>query len=120
MDDSIKKELAYLNTLVSDNKRQVISRVIQNRTNYLTVALENITQPHNGSAVIRSCDIFGVQNLHVIEQMSKFKADVNIAKGANKWIDIHTYATTADAITNLKKQGYRIVATTPHERGYSI
>jgi tRNA (guanosine-2'-O-)-methyltransferase len=120
MDGDIKKELAYLNSLVSDNKREVISRVIQNRTNYITVVLENLTQPHNGSAVIRSCDIFGVQNLHVIEQIAKFKAEVTIAKGANKWIDIHRHTTTAGAIAELKKQGYRIVATTPHERGYSI
>lgn len=120
MDQESIKDLHYFRSLVSENKQAVIARVMQKRTRHLTVALENITQPHNASAVIRSCDIFGVQDLHVIEQTAKFKADINIAKGANKWIDIHRHATTKEAITALKKEGYRIVATTPHERGITI
>ena len=113
-------DVAYLSTLVSENKRQLIARIIENRTRYLTVALENVTQPHNAGAVMRSCDIFGVQDLHVIESEQSFQAYNTVAKGAGKWISIERYATTKQCIAHLKKQGYRIVATTPHERGYTL
>ncbi len=115
-----KDDIAYLSTLVSENKRKLIAKVLEYRTRYLTVALEDITQPHNASAVIRSCDIFGVQDMHVIESEQAFNAINTVAKGASKWIDLYRYKNTKECITTLKKNGYRIVATTPHERGYTL
>lgn len=113
-------EIAYYNSLITPNKRERIDAVLNYRTDYLTVALENISQPHNASAVIRSCDIFGIQDLHVIEEFAKFKPQNTVSKGASKWVDLHKYPTTNACIAALKADGYRIVATTPHERGYTL
>ncbi len=116
----IEKEITYLLSLISENKRDKIRAVIAYRTHYVTVVLENILQPHNASAAIRSCDIFGVQDLHVVEQEQSFTPQNAIAKGANKWIDIYRYPTTKKCIQTLKTEGYRIVATTPHKKGYIL
>jgi tRNA (guanosine-2'-O-)-methyltransferase len=99
---------------VSENKRHIMSNVIQHRTRHVTVVLEDIFQPHNASAILRSCDIFGVQDVHVTEAKYTFKAISSISMGATKWVDVYQHATTADAIAQLKAQGYLIVATTPH------
>ncbi len=113
-------DLSYLDTLISDNKRELIRKVLEYRTNYVTVMLENITQPHNASAVMRTCDIFGIQNLHVVDAHKTFHPQGPIAKGANKWVSTNQYSSSKKCIDQLKKQGYSIVATVPHERGYTL
>jgi tRNA (guanosine-2'-O-)-methyltransferase len=120
MDDAKWHDVSYLRTLITENKRAKMEEVLAYRTRYVTIALEDIEQPHNASAVIRSADIFGVQDVHVIAQTRSFTPQNSIAKGALKWVDIYTYGTTAAGIAALKKDGYRIVATTPHARGYSL
>lgn len=93
-------------------------RVLDLRTRYVSVVLEDIYQPQNASAVIRSCDCFGVQDIHIIENRNRFELNPDVVVGASKWVDI-TYHNekendTAEALQLMKKQGYRIVATTPH------
>ena len=114
------EDIAYLSTLVSENKRKLIAKALEYRTHYLTVALEDIRQPHNASAVIRSCDIFGVQDIQVIESEEAFNALNTVAKGASKWVNLYRYKNMKECVATLKKNGYRIVATTPHERGYTL
>lgn len=70
---------------------------------------------HNTSAVIRSCDVFGIQNIHVIEERMPKRIDKEIAMGAQKWVDVQRYSATKDCLHTLRKKGYRIVATSPHE-----
>ncbi len=120
MPDEKAKEIAYLSSLVTENKKEKIESVLGYRTRYITVALENILQPHNASAVIRSADIFGLQDIHVIDELAPFTPQITIAKGATKWVDTHRYSTTERCITTLKSEGYRIIATTPHTRGYTL
>lgn len=107
-------------TFISENKKDKMLSVVENRTNYITVVLEDVFQPHNASAILRSADIFGIQNVHVVEALYKFKPVSTIAMGATKWLDIHRYANVTDSIKELKKQGYRIVATTPHTNSYEL
>lgn len=96
----------------------------KDRTKHLTVVLENIYQEHNASAVIRSCDCFGIQELHVIEKNNQYKIQRDIALGAGRWVDLYNYdqgeSPTKDCISKLKNKGYRIVATTPHEKDVTI
>lgn len=114
-----KELIQYLEQFVSQNKQDKISEVLAQRTNYITVVLENIFQPHNASAVLRSCDCFGIQDLHVIENENEYSPNKAVTIGANKWIDIHHYKekenNTFDALRSLKAEGYRLVATTPHK-----
>ncbi len=110
--------LEYLSSVVTPERLSLYSRIIENRTNYITVVLEDIYQAQNASAVLRTCDCFGIQNVHVIENINKFQDDTEVSMGSTKWITINKYTSEENnsfsAIQSLKKQGYRIVATTPH------
>lgn len=86
----------------------------------MTIALEDLYQPHNASAVLRSCDIFGIQDIHIIENKNAYTVNKDIALGAPKWLNLHKYRhaenNSLDCILKLKEKGYRIIATTPHEK----
>ena len=107
--------LAYLEEFITPNRKEGFLKVLQNRTRHFTVALEDVYQLHNTSAVMRSCEVFGIQELNVVEQRFGKKIDKEIAMGAEKWVDIHRFSTNQDCIDNLKAKGYQIIATTPHE-----
>lgn len=108
----------FLSEFATDKRNEQFRNVIANRTRYITVVLEDIFQPHNASAVLRTCDCFGVQDVHIIENENKFSVEEGVAMGSSKWLTLHKYNkesfNTIDAINSLKKKGYRIVATTPH------
>ena len=104
----------YLEKFVTDNRKSVLQDVLSRRTRHFTVALEDLYQMHNVSAVVRSCDVFGFQDLHIIQKKYDPKLSHAIAKGAEKWLDIYRYPTTLQSIKELKNKGYQIVATTPH------
>ena len=94
------------------------SEGIGRHTQYLTIVLENIYQPLNASAVLRSADCFGIQDVHVIENYNEFHPDREVAMGSSRWLNIQRYNKTKNnslnCIKKLKKEGYRIVATSPH------
>jgi len=106
--------LTYLEGFLTEERKQRFLDVLQKRTKYLTIAIEDVYQLHNTSAVIRSCDAFGIQEVHVVEDRFEKRLDKNIAMGAEQWVDINRYQTTSECITALKDMGYQIVATTPH------
>ncbi len=113
------KELqTYLESFLTDNRKAIFEKVLAQRTRHLTVVLEDIYQKHNTSAVVRNCDIFGIQDLHIIENKYNSYVSNQVAKGAQKWIDFHEYNqeeyNTKDCINNLRAKGYQIIATTPH------
>ena len=114
----------YLTTFVTENRKQKFDALIRHRTKHLTVVLEDIYQPHNAAAVLRSCDCFGVQDVHVIENQNKFEANPDVELGSAKWITLNKYNSneenTADCIKSLKQKGYKIVVTSPHKNDCSI
>jgi tRNA (guanosine-2'-O-)-methyltransferase len=103
---------------ISDNKKEKFDAYVQDRTRHVTVVLENIFQPHNAAAVLRSCDCFGVQDVHIIENYNKYEPNKEIDMGSSKWLDTIKYSrtenNTTECIQALKAKGYKIVATTPH------
>lgn len=109
---------AYLSGFISDHKKELFSRIIEKRTRHITIVLEDIYQPHNSNAVIRSCDCFGIQDIHIIENKNSFVTNSHIELGARKWTTIHQYNkqenNTLDCIRHLRNIGYKIVATSPH------
>lgn len=109
------KLLEYLETFLTPRRLELYKKVLEKRTNHFTVAVEDVYQLHNTSAVIRSCDVFGIQNVHVIEEVNVKRIDREIAMGAQKWVDINRYPTTRECLKELKEKGYQIVATTPHD-----
>ena len=108
------KLLAYLETYLTENRRLRFDTVLSQRTKHFTVATEDVYQLHNTSAVIRSCDVFGIQEVHIIEETNTKRIDREIAMGAQKWVDLHRHHSVKDSIKDLKGKGYQIVATTPH------
>jgi tRNA (guanosine-2'-O-)-methyltransferase len=106
--------LSYLETYITPERLKRFSDVLSERTNYITVAIEDVFQMHNASAVIRSCDVFGVQKAHIIEDRFGQRLDKNIAMGAQQWVDIERYANAKSCIHKLRKDGYKIVATIPN------
>lgn len=107
--------LEYLETFISENRKEGFKRVLANRTKHFTVVCEDLYQLHNTSAVMRSCEVFGIQELNVVEQKFGKKIDKEIALGAEKWVDINRFSNIQDCIDDLKDKGYQIIATTPHE-----
>lgn len=106
--------LEYLEGFLTDNRKESFLKVLQNRTNHFTVVAEDVYQMHNASAVMRSCEVFGVQNMSVIEQRFGKRIDKQIAMGAQKWVDITPFDSVTQCIDTLKSKGYQIIATTPH------
>ena len=106
--------LAYLEDFLTENRKERFLEVLKNRTNHFTVAVEDIFQFHNTSAVMRSCEVFGIQELNIVEQRFGKDIDKEIAMGAQKWVDINKFDTIGNCIDTLKEKGYQIIATTPH------
>ena len=112
--------LAYLQSFLTDRRIQLFDKVLAERTNHFTVAVEDVYQLHNTSAVIRSCESFGVQELHVIEEVNVKSIDKEIAMGAQKWVDVQRHGSARGCITHLKSQGYKIIATSPHKDAHTL
>lgn len=104
----------------SENKRALFDRLAPLRTRHISVVLEDIYQSHNASAVLRSCDCFGVQDVHVVEARNPFNPAGDVAVGSSKWVDYYRYNSIQDVYRNLHAKGYRIVATLPHENDTMI
>lgn len=112
--------LTYLENFITDSRKERFTEILSLRTNHFTVAVEDVFQMHNTSAVIRSCEVFGVQQAHLIEQRFGKRLDAKIAMGAQKWVDTFRYESTQECMDTLRGKGYQIVATTPHEDAYLL
>jgi len=113
-----------LGQYVTPNKQALIDKVLDNRTRHLTVVLEDIYQEQNASAVIRTCDCFGIQDLYITEDLHAYQVNPNVVRGASKWVNIQRYdrgpESIASCFSDLKDKGYRLVGTTPDPNSASI
>jgi tRNA (guanosine-2'-O-)-methyltransferase len=113
-----QKLLAYLEGYLTEKRIALFKKVLEDRTRHFTVVLEDIFQPHNASAVVRTCDIFGIQDVHAIENKYNNKISRHVAKGSQKWLSYNRYRddrdNTKSCLASLKEKGYQIIATTPH------
>lgn len=110
--------IEYLSQFITEERNELFDTVLSERTRYIKVVLEDIYQPHNASAVLRTMDCFGIQDACIIENKNEYHVNPDVALGSSKWLTLEKYNqkenNTLDAIENLKKENYRIVATTPH------
>jgi tRNA (guanosine-2'-O-)-methyltransferase len=118
-----KKLLEFLLTFISENKLKKFEEKIQFRSRHLTIVLEDIYQPHNASAVLRSCDCFGIQDIHIIENLYKYEVNPDVALGSAKWLSLIKYNketnNTSSCLNSLKNKGYKIIATSPHKDDFT-
>lgn len=122
-----KKELLdYMDTFLTDERRDRLNQVLDNRTTHFCIAMEDLFYERNSGAIIRTADGYGIQNVNVIEPTDSFKSKVTniISKGAEKWVDKKQFGDTKtgalDCINHLRSEGYQIVATSPHVDGHTI
>lgn len=106
--------ISFLEDQLTPKRKALFEKVVNQRTNHFTVATEDVYQLHNTSAVMRSCDVFGIQNIHVIEERNLKRIDREIAMGAQKWVSLNRYHSVGECVGQLRSQGYQIVATSPH------
>lgn len=121
MDDRL---IEFLSGFVTDERLSLFNKILSFRTNYITVVLEDIYQTQNASAVLRTADCFGIQNVHVIENNNVFRVNPDVVRGASNWVTVHRYnregQNTTEALRKLKQDGYRIIATSPHEHDIDL
>ena len=106
--------LEHLESFLTVSRKEKFLKVLSERTKHFTVATEDVYQLHNTSAVIRTCDVFGIQEVTIIEERNSKRIDREIAMGAQKWVDLNRFHSVQDAIKDLKAKDYQIIATTPH------
>lgn len=117
--------LSYFAKYITENKKEKIARVLSHRTRFFTVVLEDIFKPHNASAVIRTCDCFGIQDIHLIEKTDTYKVNPFVTRGASQWVDLHKHYTAAGSpvdqcFNHLRSEGYQIWGTSPAADSLSI
>lgn len=121
----MKNRLAkYLEGFVTQHRKDIINEILEYRTRYITVVLEDIYQSQNASAVLRTCECFGIQDVHIIENKNRYEINPDVTLGSNKWLNLIKYRGKENiiksAINSLKSKGYRIVATTPDKNNISL
>ena len=119
-----QEQIHVLEPFVTANKKQLVDEALGRRTRFITVVLEDIYKPHNASAVIRTCDCLGIQDLHVIENVEAYHVNPYVVRGASQWLTLQHYSgkanNTRDCIKSLKSKGYQIVATSLREDAVSL
>jgi len=93
-------------------RRERIDRAVAQRTRTLTVVLEAFCDPQNVNAVLRTCEAFGVQEVHVVEGVMKpYDRNKKISQNADKWLDVVRWKTTRECLESLKARGFAVYAT---------
>lgn len=104
---------AELEELVRPERREKLRRAIDARLHAVTVVMDAPYDPHNGAAVLRSCDAFGLARMHVVERNSRFLAAKPVARGSERWVEVATYPAVDQAVAALRGDGFTLVATHP-------
>ena len=121
MDQYSEDLINHMSQFVSEQRIELFQRILYERTRYLTVLLEDIYQSQNASAVLRTCDCTGIQDVHIVEQRNDYEINRDVALGSDQWLTLHYHNKSSDnigdAVFALKEKGYRIVATSPHSAG---
>jgi tRNA (guanosine-2'-O-)-methyltransferase len=127
MDESQQAKLliAYFSQFISEARKDFMERVLDNRTRFVTLVLEDIYQSQNASAAIRTCECLGLQDVHVIESASAWSTNKQVLKGSNKWLNIVRYRkknfnNAEECYGHLRQQGYTIAVADPSPDGVSI
>ena len=115
----------HFSQYVSDHKKEFIDKVLRERTRHITLVLEDIYQSQNASAVLRTCECLGLQDVHIIEDEAKYSVNKRVLKGANKWIDLYRYKmkgfnNAEICFRKLRESGYKILVTDPSPDGIPI
>jgi tRNA (guanosine-2'-O-)-methyltransferase len=119
-----KEILSYFQQFLSEHKSDLFEEKVLDRTRHFTIVLEDLFHPHNASAILRTCDCLGIQDVHMIENNHQFKNEKDISLGSRKWLTIHKHndlaSNTPSCIESLKESGYTVAVLNPHQNDISI
>lgn len=99
------------------HKLELMEKILNQRTRYLTVVMEDLYQSQNTSAIIRTCECLGIQDVHVIEHQARWGTNKKVLKGSHYWVDVIKHRIKASgngivgALNGMKEKGYRILVT---------
>ena len=124
-EETQKNIIDYLSGFINEERRERLRNILDQRTRHITVVLEDIYQPQNASAVVRTCECLGIQELHVIENLYEYRLNPAVAQGSSKWIDLIRHNreeqdNSRACIEQLKQRGYRIIAMDPAPGGKTV
>jgi tRNA (guanosine-2'-O-)-methyltransferase len=120
MDTILRKKLTeYLESFLTEDRKLLLHKILENRTKHITIVVEDLYQTQNISAVMRSCECVGIQDIHIVEGENDFQIHKAVAMGADKWLTIKHYQKDSNpmltCINELKAKGYATVATLPDD-----
>ena len=119
-----RKLIEHLSQFVTEPRKARLEEVLNNRTRHITVVLEDLYQTQNISAVMRSCECYGIQDAYIVENRNEFEIHKDISMGADKWLTLHHYPhaehNMKQCIDDLHAKGYTVVATLPDEKKTTI
>ena len=111
--------IQHLKEFVTEERYMRICEIIEQRTRHFSIVVENLYQSHNMSAILRTAECLGIQDVHIIENNFEYEISKQVSLGAQKWLSIHRYNTvnnnTIECLRAVKSEGYKIIATLPHE-----
>jgi tRNA (guanosine-2'-O-)-methyltransferase len=108
-----KAVIERLEPFVLDRRRERLLSAIGARLESVQVVFDAPHDPHNGAAVLRSCEAFGVQHVHVVERLEPFLSAVSVSRGAEKWVDVHRWGSADDAVSSLEADGLELIGARP-------
>ena len=95
---------------VTERRRRRMAEVLQRRISSITVVLENLYDPHNTAAVVRSAEGFGLDRICAVEIPNRFKPQRAISMGADRWVEVDRYKGLAKCLTDQSAKGFTIAA----------
>jgi tRNA (guanosine-2'-O-)-methyltransferase len=118
MEPTTQDLIAHLSGFVTEQRFALFKQILDKRTRHIAVLLEDIYQSQNASAVLRTCECLGIQDVHIVEQRNEYEINPDVALGSNRWLSLNYYNqgrnNIREAVSALKKDNYRIIATSPH------
>ncbi len=108
--NTLEEKVRFLEQFITEDRKRRINDVLDRRVKRYVIALENIYDPHNISAVLRTADGMGFHTIYVIEKENRLKFSSGVTTGAEKWLEIKIFTDVESALTELGKRGYKIAA----------
>ncbi len=105
--------IARLEPLALERRRRRFEEVISGRLGSVTILLDELSDPHNRAAIVRSCDAFGVQQLHSVQPVADFTVHHGVAAGTERWVDVNPHPLARAAVEHLQGRGFELIQTHP-------
>lgn len=105
--------LAALLPVLGEARAARLDQVAAGRLSGLTLVLEDLYDPHNGGAALRSCEAVGLLDVHFVAGVEPFRVASKVTQGCHKWLDLHHHKDTAACVADLRARGHALYAAVP-------